>query len=341
MKRPRKIGMGTLFCCLMEREELEYRLPSDEGDPNIAGDAYRAPLGSRWDTPEFAAIFAATLRSMALLQSSRGFFKKPNVRAAFFNGIKLISQLKASHVEAFHAEIAAHASGNLTALMAQARDKGHVKVFHALKHMQMITSNVPLTDGHKMALRQSGHAMNLHRGPMSGFFATSFAETWSPILALLADGPGEPLGTRARGLRQDAPLMPVHREMHRISAQRPMLQAWHYLLHDAAMHSEILCVRNAHLGKYRYDFCHDLAKLPVPEDDVASTGEPGIYNFVSELLKAMEAQGRGYARGHGKTRRSSSRWVWISCAPCWIRRFLARKRMASSTSGAAEHALKA
>ncbi len=103
-----------------------------------------------------------------------------------------------------------------------------------------------------------------------------------------------------RCLLQDAPAMPTLREMHRIAAQRPMLQTWHYLLHDAAMHTEVICVRNAFLGKYRYDFGAELAALPEPEDDLASTGEPGIFNFVSELQKPLESQGRGYTHGHEK-----------------------------------------
>ena len=147
--------------------------------------------------------------------------------------------------------------------MALARDKGHTPVFKALKHIQMITANVPLTDGHKSTLRQSGHAMNLNRGPMHGFYTTNFADTWSPILAVLADDPGEPLGQRARSLRRDAPEMPTLRDMHRIAARRPMLQAWHYLLHDAAMHTEVLCVRNAYLGKHRYDHHHQRNRFAV------------------------------------------------------------------------------
>ncbi len=135
---------------------------------------------------------------------------------------------------------------------------------------------------------------------MHGFYTTNFADTWSPILAVFADGPGEPLGQRTRSLRRDAPEMPTLREMHHIAAQRLMLQAWHYLLHDAAMHTEVLCVRNAYLGKRRYDLHHELVKLPDPEDDLASTGEAGIYNFVLELLKAQESQGRGYTHGHEK-----------------------------------------
>ena len=237
---------------------------------------------------------------MTLLQSSRGFCNKPHLREKWNGDLAEIAELKVSDIQAFQADIPAASSGNLTALMALARDKGHTPVFKALKHIQMITANVPLTDGHKSTLRQSGHAMNLNRGPMHGFYTTNFADTWSPILAVLADGPGEPLGQRTRSLRRDAPEMPTLRDMHRIAARRPMLQAWHYLLHDAAMHTEVLCVRNAYLGKHRYDLHHELVKLPDPEDDLASTGEAGIYNFVQELLKAQESQGRGYTHGHEK-----------------------------------------
>ena len=50
LQRPRKIGMGTLFACLSEREELEYHLESDATDPNIPDGRYCAPLQPRWDT---------------------------------------------------------------------------------------------------------------------------------------------------------------------------------------------------------------------------------------------------------------------------------------------------
>ena len=139
--------MGTLSACLSERVELEYHLESDATDPNIPDGRYCAPLQPRWDTPEFAALFAATLRTMALLQSSRGFYKKPSVRAQWNRDLNDFAQLKRSDVQAFQAEIAVASSGNLTALMAQAWDKGHTKIFKALKHIQMITANVPLTDG--------------------------------------------------------------------------------------------------------------------------------------------------------------------------------------------------
>ena len=43
LDRPRKIGMGTLFGCLPEREELEYHLCGDADDPDIPGGVYRTP----------------------------------------------------------------------------------------------------------------------------------------------------------------------------------------------------------------------------------------------------------------------------------------------------------
>ncbi len=320
LARPRKIGMGTLFCALQEREELEYYLPADADDPDIPGERYAAPAACRWDTPEFAAVFAASLRTMVLLQSTRGFYRNQRLRNVWHRDVAEIAKIKASDIERFQRDISTHSSGNLSALMAQARDKGHTKVFKLLKHLLMVTAVVPLTDGHKQSLRQAGHAMNLHRGPMSLFFTTNFADTWSPILAKLNDGPGPaprfPCWNevtnganavlqstpydQARCLLDDAPAMPAHREMHRISSQRPMLQTWHYLLYDAAMHTEVLCIRNAFVGKYRYDFAADLASLPEPEDDLASTGESGINNFVTEAQRPNESQGRGYTHGHEK-----------------------------------------
>ena len=67
MKERGKKGTGTvhvsveeLFGWLQDREELEYHLPSDTVP-------YKARATSRFDTPEFTAIFGSVLRH-ALLQ---------------------------------------------------------------------------------------------------------------------------------------------------------------------------------------------------------------------------------------------------------------------------------
>ena len=53
-----------IFAALPAREELEYSLPGDE-------EPYRASGRSRFDTPEFYALFASLLRTLKLFQSCR------------------------------------------------------------------------------------------------------------------------------------------------------------------------------------------------------------------------------------------------------------------------------
>ncbi len=71
LDRPRRVSFKHLFKYLLEREELEYKLASDETDPLVSGGCYRAPPHSRWNTPEFTAVFADTLRKMAILTTTQ------------------------------------------------------------------------------------------------------------------------------------------------------------------------------------------------------------------------------------------------------------------------------
>ena len=82
--------------------------------------------------------------------------------------------------------------------------------------------------------------------------------------------------------------MPTLQQMHKIVAQHPMIQAEFFMRMDALVHSELLCIRNAFLGK-RVLFDRSV-HWPDIEDDYASTGEPGIANFPRSALKPLEAQ---------------------------------------------------
>ena len=73
LDRPVKIGWRRLFRYLMNREELEYHLASDQEDPLIPGGRYIGLSQSRWNTPEFAAVFVDTVRKLEVLQSTRVF----------------------------------------------------------------------------------------------------------------------------------------------------------------------------------------------------------------------------------------------------------------------------
>ena len=62
--------MRELFNYLANREELEYSLESDADDPLITGGCYRAPPQSRWNTPEFMAIFADVVWKVRILHTT-------------------------------------------------------------------------------------------------------------------------------------------------------------------------------------------------------------------------------------------------------------------------------
>ncbi len=79
-----------------------------------------------------------------------------------------------------------------------------------------------------------------------------------------------------------------------------MVQAKLLLHLDVITHQSILCARRSFLGKQKYDPCSKWSDELVVEDDVASSGDFGVVALVRALVKALEAQGRGFAHGHGK-----------------------------------------
>ena len=69
LSRPRPVAMRNLFHYLASREELEYSLDADKSDPLIPGGCYKAPAQSRWNAPEFMAIFADVVRKIRILET--------------------------------------------------------------------------------------------------------------------------------------------------------------------------------------------------------------------------------------------------------------------------------
>ena len=55
------------------------------------------------------------------------------------------------------------------------------------------------------------------------------------------------------------------------------------------------------MGRQKYDPAFRWQRELPTEDDFASTGDCGIAGLVRGLVKALEAQGRGFAHGHEKT----------------------------------------
>ena len=68
-KRPVAIEMSQLWACLLDREELSYTLPTDSK-------AYVPRSRSRFDTPEFVAIFGDTMRRERIFKGANVAFKR-------------------------------------------------------------------------------------------------------------------------------------------------------------------------------------------------------------------------------------------------------------------------
>ena len=77
---------NELFTWLQDREELEYTLPSDAEKP------YKARATSRFDTPEFTAIFGSVKRHVLILKGVHTVFRRQGYEA----DLKTIATSKAS-----------------------------------------------------------------------------------------------------------------------------------------------------------------------------------------------------------------------------------------------------
>ncbi len=181
----------------------------------------------------------------------------------------------------------------IATLIAQARASGNVAVQRTLQHVLMHTTTTAFSEGSKTTFRQCGQALNERFGPFSSFFTTNFADTYHVLTQVIAQGAFEPLGWRPLNILQDSPPMPTSKEMHKIVATRPMVQANLYMFLDAITHQNLLCSRRSYMGKQKYDPCWKWVKEPRVEDDFASSGDIGISAFLRALIKAIEAQGRG------------------------------------------------
>ena len=216
--------------------------------------------------------------------------------------MQVLAKTTAKYFEDFQSNMqkAALQNTSIIGLISRARARGATAVQKTLQHVLMHTANAPMTEGNKTIIRQMGQAMNDRFGPFSALFTTNFADRYHVLTQVLAQGAFEPLGWRPLNILQDSPPMPTSQEMHKIVATRPTVQANLFLHLDAVTHHNLLCVRRSFLGKRKYDPCFKWAGEPAVEDDFASSGDFGIAALVRALIKALEAQGRGFAHGHEK-----------------------------------------
>ena len=188
-----------VFDALPSREELEHSL---EGDV----EPYRARDKSRWDTPEFYAVFASFLRALKILQSVRASMDRPGFEKDF-------QVIAAASSEDF-TQAALHPSAP-RCNEHLIRTSGNERVRTALRHLGFSTATVPLTDGHKMRLHHFGCAMNQVFGPLTVFHTHNYADNYSPeILKLQTSEPP------VIGYVQNV-VMPTLQQMHQKTAASP------------------------------------------------------------------------------------------------------------------------
>ena len=100
--------------------------------------------------------------------------------------------------------------------------------------------------------------------------------------------------------------MPTSQQMHKIVAKHPIIQMNLFLLLDALTHQHLLCARNAFIGRRKYDLSYRPTNEPTIEDGFATNGDLGVASLLRALIKALEAQGRGFAHGHEKCHSETS-----------------------------------
>ena len=160
LDRPRKVGIRELFHYLARREELEYSLETDRDDPLIPGGCYRAPPQSRWNTPEFMAIFADVVRKLRILQTTKHMWEGATPKWRI--DIQAICDAKVEHFEQLSAILARHGSQSMADMMRVAAEQKLLPLFKALQYVTFQTANIPLTQGYKMSLRHLGFALNVY-----------------------------------------------------------------------------------------------------------------------------------------------------------------------------------
>ena len=127
--------MRQTFKCLIEREVLEYALPSDATDPLIPDGCYRAPPHSHWNAPEMLAAFADTLRKQQMLTTAQHMRKGSGRQWAV--DMKTICAAKVHHFETLASMLARRGHQSLAQITCAAAEH---KLQPLLKALQYVTS---------------------------------------------------------------------------------------------------------------------------------------------------------------------------------------------------------
>ena len=98
-------------------------------------------------------------------------------------------------------------------------------------------------------------------------------------------------------LTDDAPNMPSLQQMHQLIAQSPRAHAKFFLLMDDIADVYFMGMDYSFIGRHHVaqSFHHKHR-----EDQLASTGIPGLGGYGVEELEPFESQARGFQQGHRK-----------------------------------------
>ena len=314
LQRDRPMLFEEVAAMLLEREELEYQLENEE-------ERYEARSPSRFVAPEIVAILGDVRRRLALLKGTRAATQRRGYAA----------DLSRANVEDYEKALGI-AGAHDGVLAGLARPDMPAAVKTALRTLLLSTSNVPGTEGRKVALRHNGHGNNLFFGASTYFCTPNFPDTYSPLMLLLDEGPGscahlensgalQPAavatspsqldygGRRAapngRGLWDSAleivrpePRMPSLERMHQITASNPRAQAKFFMLQTELHYRHVCGLERLFIGRRR------LAGVPggfsAVHDCCASSLQPSVTPAAEDVQAPFESQARGFAHGHGK-----------------------------------------
>ena len=200
-ERPIPLTCQQVFSCLLNREELQYDLPTDQMPFEVGQ--------NRFDSPTMVCFMGDTVRRMRTISSIKAAFERPG----FEKDMDLISALTAKDFVQ-----SANSSDN-GAHMTDAKLRAH----KALQHLQFSTALVPMTDGYKMRLKHVGASFTRTWGPLQCFCTANHADTWSPIFLGIATSQAVAANYDGCG-RLNAvhrPEMPTLSKMHQLSCNSP------------------------------------------------------------------------------------------------------------------------
>ena len=253
LARDRPMLFEELAPMLLDREELEYALDEDQT-------VYTARAPSRFVAPEIVAVLGDVRRRLALLRGTR----MQTQRQGFRRDLEAICSATPADYEA------ALGLSDQSILGALAHKEVAKSVKTALRTLLLSTSDIPGTEGHKVALRHDGHGNNLFFGAAAYFCTANFADNYSPLMWLLHNGPGprehltslqrsqakdntsatEPRATSgASEMLKAQPKMPPLERMHQVSAANPRAQAKFWLLEQELFHRYCVGLGMLHIGR--------------------------------------------------------------------------------------------